>query len=162
VDIAKIKAGETGSMTLDALSGKTYNAIVMSVSPVGTVTSGVVNYTVTLEITNSDGSIKPGMTAALTIETDRRDNVLLVPVKAIKTLGTQKVVNMQVNGQAVPKPVTVGLSNESSVEITNGLQEGDVVLLTQTTATTTGGANPGGMGIMGIGGGSSGPPPGAP
>lgn len=77
-------------MTLDALSGKTYNAKVTAVAPVGTVTSGVVNYSVTLEITNSDGAIKPGMTATLSVEAARRDNVLLVPLKAVKTVGNQK------------------------------------------------------------------------
>ncbi|MBI5031738.1 MAG: efflux RND transporter periplasmic adaptor subunit [Chloroflexi bacterium] len=159
VDIAKIKVGETAVMTLDALSGKTYNAKVTAVAPVGTVTSGVVNYSVTLEITNSDGAIKPGMTATLSIEAERRDNVLLVPLKAVKTVGNQKIVTIQSGGQAIAKPVSTGLSNETSVEITNGLNEGDMVVLNQTTTTTSTG-NMGGMGIMGIGGGPSGPPPG--
>ena len=161
VDIAKINVGEIASMTMDALSGKTYNAKVTAVAPVGTVTSGVVNYSVTLEITNSDGAIKPGMTATLSIEAERRDNVLFVPLKAVKTVGNQKVVTVQVGGQTISKPVNTGLSNDSSVEITSGLNEGDVVLLNQTT-TTTSNNNAGGMnmGIMGIGGGAGGPPPG--
>jgi RND family efflux transporter MFP subunit len=155
VDVAKIKLGQTATMTLDALMGKTYNAKVIAISPVGTITQGVVNYTVTLEITNSDGSIKPGMTANLTIEVERRDNVLLIPTRAVTTKGTQKIVTVQSKGQPVTKVVTVGLSNDTSVEIMDGLQEGDVVVINQSkTATTTGG---GGMGIPGIGGG--GPPP---
>lgn len=159
VDIAKIKVGETAEMTMDALTDKTYNAKVISISPVGTVTSGVVNYTVALEITNSDEQIKPGMTATLAIEVDRRDNVLLVPTRAVRTQGTQKIVTVLSNGEPVSTKVTIGLSNESSVEVTSGLQEGDVVALNQTTTTTTNVAGGGGLGILGIGGGPSGPPP---
>jgi RND family efflux transporter MFP subunit len=168
VDIAKIKVGEISSMTLDALTGKKYNAKVIAINPVGTVTSGVVNYSVTLEISDSDGSIKPGMTATLNIEVERHDNALLVPAKAVKTQGTQKVVSVESQGQVVQKIVTTGLSSDSSIEITSGLQEGDVVVLnatsTSTSTTTTNNTSTGGMGAMGIMGvgGAGGLPPGAP
>ena len=158
VDIAKIQVGETATMTLDALSGKSYHAKVISISPVGTITSGVVNYTVTLAITNADDTIKPGMTANLAVEVQRRDNVLLVPVRAVRTQGNQKVVTMRSNGQSIQKAVSTGLSNDTSIEITSGLQEGDVVLINQTT-TSTSTVSAGGIGILGVSGGPSGPPP---
>ncbi len=154
VDIAKINIGQTATMTLDALTGKTYNAQVIAISPVGSVTSGVVNYAVTLEITNADGSIKPGMTANLTLEVERRDNVLLIPPRAVTTKGNQKVVTVKQKDQTATKVVTVGLSNDSYVEIMDGLQEGDVVVVNTTTTKST---STGGMGIPGISGG--GPPP---
>jgi len=158
VDVAKVKLGQTAKMTLDALTGKTYNAKVIAISPVGAVTSGVVNYTATLEITDADSAIKPGMTANLTIEVERRDNVLLVPTRAVTTKGNQKVVTVKQKDQSVTKAVTVGLSNDIFIEIMDGLQEGDVVVISQTTtrSTTTGG---GAMGIPGISGGPGGPPP---
>ncbi len=154
VDIAKIKLGQTATMVLDALTGKTYNAKVIAISPVGSITSGVVNYAVTLEITNADGAIKPGMTANMTIEVERRDNVLLIPTRAIRTQGNQKLVSVQTKEQTVAKPVTVGLSNDSFVEVISGLSEGDTVVINQTTTKTTSAS--GGMGIPGVGGG---PPP---
>jgi RND family efflux transporter MFP subunit len=154
VDIAKIKVGQTAQMTLDALTGKTYNAKVLSVAPVATVTQGVVNYSVTLTVSDNDGSIKPGMTSNLTIVVEQRDNVLLVPLRAVKTQGNQKTITLVRDGKNVTLPVTVGLSNESSVEITsNGLAEGDRVVINQTTTrSTTGGApsGPGGLGIPGF------------
>ena len=72
VDISKIKVNETAQMTLDALNGNTYNAKVLKIDPVGTVAQGVVNYAVTVGITNADSAIKPGMTANLSITTDER------------------------------------------------------------------------------------------
>lgn len=156
VDVEKVKVGNPAQVALDALTGKTYNAQVSSVSPTGAVTQGVVNYPVLLELTDADNAIKPGMTANLTIEVERRDNVLLIPTRAVRTQGNQRIVTVQKDGQAIPTRVTTGLSNDSSVEIMSGLQEGDVVVVQQTTTRT--GNVPSGMGIPGMGG-PGGPPP---
>lgn len=155
VDLAKVKLGNPAQVTLDALSGKTYNAKVTAISPSGTVTQGVVNYPVTLVLTDADNAIKPGMTANLTIEVERRDDVLLIPTRAVRTQGNQKIVTVRVKDQSVQKAVTTGLSNDTSIEITSGLQKGDAVVVNQTTTRTTTG---GGIGIPGLGG-PGGPPP---
>jgi HlyD family secretion protein len=150
VDMSKIKVGETAQMTLDALPGNTYNAQVIAIGPVGTVTQGVVNYPVTIAITDADSAIKPGMTANLAVVVDQRNNVLMVPTRAVRTAGNQKVVTVLYKGQSIQTPVSTGLTNDQSVEITNGLQEGDVVVInqTQTRQPNVGG----GFGIPGFGG----------
>lgn len=146
VDVTKIKVGQTAQMTLDALPGKTYTAQVTTMSPVGTITQGVVNYPVTLGVTNTDGAIKPGMTANLAIAVERRENVLLVPTRAVRTQGNQKTVTVLYKGQSIPVPVTVGLSGDQSIEIVSGLREGDEVVISQTTTRQTGGFGmPGGV-----------------
>lgn len=150
VDLAKIKLGNPAQVTLDALPGKTYNAQVIAISPSGTVTQGVVNYPVLLELTDADAAIKPGMTANLTIEVERRDNVLLIPTRAVRTQGNQKIVTVRADGQLIQTRVTTGLSSDTFIEVVSGLKEGDVVIVTQTTTRT--GNIPGGMGIPGMGG----------
>jgi HlyD family secretion protein len=152
VDIAKIKIGQTANMTLDALPGKTYTAKVLAIAPVATVTQGVVNYPVTVAVTNADGQIKPGMTANLQITVDQRENVLLVPLRAVRTQGNQRTVTVQYQGQDIPVPVTIGLTNDQFAEITSpGLKEGDQLVLNQTTTRTGTGGGPGG-GAFFIGG----------
>lgn len=155
VDMAQIKLGETAQMTLDALPGKTYTATVAALGPVGTVTSGVVNYPVVVGITNADAAIKPGMTASLAIVVDHRDNVLVVPARAVKTQANQKVVTVQYKGQNILTPISTGLSSDTMIEVTSGLQEGDVVVLNQTTTTSS--SRGVGIGIPGLGG-PGGPP----
>ncbi len=151
VDMAKIRVKDTAQMTLDALPSATYNANVIQVGPVGTVTQGVVNYPVTVAVTGTNISdIKPGMTANLTIAVDQRQNVLLLPNRAIHPQGNLKVVTVLYKGQQISTPVQIGLENDTNAEITSGLQEGDVVVLTQTTTTQRGGG--GGFGIPGLGG----------
>ena len=155
VDVSKIKVGETAQMTLDALSGNTYNAKVLRIDPVGTVSQGVVNYAVTVGITDADSAIKPGMTANLAITVDERDNVLLVPLRAVHAQGNRKLVTVLNQGKLTTVAVTTGLANDQSVEITKGLQEGDVVVLNQTQTKTQsqgGGGRGFGGGIPFLGG----------
>ncbi len=150
VDMAKIKVGDTAQMTLDALPGKTYNAKVVAIAPVGTITQGVVNYPVTVAVSGSNADIKPGMTANLSVVIDQRQNVLLIPNRAVRTQGNQKIVTVLYKGQQITTPVQLGLENDTMAEITGGLQEGDVVVLNQTqTRQPTGG---GGFGVPGLGG----------
>jgi HlyD family secretion protein len=152
VDLPKIKVGETAQMTLDAVAGKTYQARVQEIGPVGTVTQGVVNYPVVVAIDNADAAVKPGMTANLAVVVDRRDNVLTLPNRAVRTQGTQKIATALYKGQQIQVPITTGLSNDQSVEVMSGLQEGDVVLLNQTQTQTQGGRG-GGIPFIGVGGG---------
>ncbi len=146
VDMAQLKVGESAQMTMDAVPAKTYQAQVVSIGPVGTVSSGVVNYPVTVNITNADADVKPGMTANLAIEVNRRENVLLIPNRAVRTQGNQKTVAVVRDGKSVQTPVTTGLSNDQFVEITSGLREGDVVAMNQ---TQTGSGNIPGMRLLG-------------
>jgi HlyD family secretion protein len=139
VDIAKIAIGQVTQMTADALPGKTYQAKVLSIGPVGTVTSGVVNYPVTVVVTNPDTDLKPGMTANLAVEVDRRDNVLLVPTRALRNQGTQKTVTVVRQDKAVAVPVGTGLSSDTMIEVTSGLAEGDQVVVGQTQTQQRGG-----------------------
>lgn len=150
VDMAKVKVGETAQMTLDALPGKTYTATVTAIGPVGTVTSGVVNYPVTVSITKADAEIRPGMTATLAVEVDHRTNVLLIPTRAVRTQNNQKIVSVLSQGKTVQKTIETGLSGDTLIEVTQGLQEGDSVVVNQTTTTSS---NRGGnIGIPGLGG----------
>ena len=135
MDAPKVNAGDPAQLTLDELPGKTYTATVMSVAPVpagavpGVATRGVVNYPVVFSIGNLDGAIKPGMTAKLNAQVNRRDQVLLIPSAAVQVLGADKFVTLLVNGQRVQTPITTGLSNEQLTEVTSGLKEGDAILL---------------------------------
>jgi HlyD family secretion protein len=132
VDIARVKLGQTAQVTIDALPGKSYSAQVTTINPTATVTQGVVNYPVILVLSNADDAIKPGMTANLIMEVERRDNVLLLPTRAVRTQGNQRLVTVLYKEQSMQIPVTTGLSNDQSIEITSGLQEGDVVVINPT------------------------------
>lgn len=131
IDIPNIQAGQPAVMTFDAINGKTYNGKVTVVSTTGTTSSGVVNFTVTVEITNPDKNIHPGMTAAVNIITATNKNVLLVPSRAIHTTTNGKhTIIVLSEGNQTSVPVTVGLTNDTQTEISgSGINQGDTVVL---------------------------------
>ncbi len=149
-DVPRVTAGQSVQITLDALPGVTLNGKVTWVPPVATISQGVVNYPVTIEIAQPDPAVRVGMTASVSIVIERRDNVLLVPNRAVRTSGRQRAVEVMVSGQPTEVPVTLGVSNDSYTEVVSGLKEGDVVVL-RTTSTSSQGQF-GGVGRI-IGGG---------
>ncbi len=149
VDIPSIKVGQPVQITLDALPDLALKGSVIALSPAGTITQGVVNYPVTVSVGNPPDTVKAGMTASLNVITQEKDNVLLVPNRAIRTLGRQKVATVLFEGQEIQIPVTTGMNNDTMTEVTSGLKEGDTVIISGTTTVQP----RGGVGVPGIGGG---------
>ena len=104
---------------------------------------------------NADPAIQPGMTANLNVIVDQKDNALVVPNRAIRSQGQQKVVTVMHEGQQITIPVQVGMTDGTNTEITsNDLREGDQVVISATAATSNGGfggqRGPGGFGGPGF------------
>lgn len=107
--------------------------------------SGMTQRAVTVDLTK----VRPGMTASATITYLRKDNVLLVPNRAIRAQGRDRVVDVLVNGVVETRVVTVGVADDQRSEIVSGLQEGEMVVVqaaTTTTAASQGRNQPGGPG----------------
>lgn len=137
VDLTSIEVGQPAILEFDAIADKQYSGEVTEIGMVGTVSQGIVNYPVTVRVTDADAAILPGMTASVTIITDQVDNALLVPNKAIRTSSGQKYVTVLFEGQQISVPVTVGLTGSSMTEVVSDqLREGDVVVLSGTTASS--------------------------
>jgi multidrug efflux pump subunit AcrA (membrane-fusion protein) len=157
-DIAKVVLGQSATITSDSLSGS-YQGKVTAIAPTATVSSGVASYVVSLSVDTKGKTIQPGISITAAIVTQQKDNVLIVPSKAIKTAsGTKTVQVVTGTGVTETRTVQVGLTGDAGVEITSGLNEGDKVMVSGTTTTTskTGTSQNGGM----PGGGMGGPPPG--
>jgi HlyD family secretion protein len=97
-----VQLGTSVTLARDSVGGRSNGDKVVSISPVGTVTSAVVNYTVTVELIESNPAIKPGMTATAAFVVDRGEDVLTAPNKAIKTQSSKKVMTLLVSGKQVP------------------------------------------------------------
>jgi len=158
VDVVSIEKGQTVELTLDAYSDAVLTGKVSRVALIGTVTQGVVNYPVVISIDPTTVTVKPGMTASISIIVQERTNVLMVPNRAVKSLGRNQgyYVQVMVEGQAMQVPVTIGLANDSYTEVTGtALREGDTVVVSTTSAATN--TRIQGMGAGFIMGGGSGP-----
>lgn len=151
VDIPNVHEGEKATITLDAFPDKTYVGTVTGVDTIGTSSSGVVTYNAYITMTAPPATIQPGMTATATIETARKDDVLMVPTAAVQTINGQSTVRALKNGIVTPVDVTTGISSDTDTEITSGLTEGETVVTSVVTPTTTNGTQ-GASPFSGLGG----------
>jgi HlyD family secretion protein len=138
-DVPKVQVGQKAQILLDALQGQVFTGTVSEIDLVGTVTSGVVNYLATIAVQDPSESMRSGMNATANIILQQRQNVLLVPNRAVRTVSTRvRTATVLYEGQLIDVPVTIGLTGDTQSEVLSGLQEGDIVLTTQTTTTSRG------------------------
>jgi macrolide-specific efflux system membrane fusion protein len=131
VAIANIKIGDPAKVTLDAYGVSTYfNAKVVRVDPAETVRDGVSTYKTVLEFNERDSRVKSGMTANVLITTAYIKAAIAVPQGVVSIRGDDRFVTLLVNNATVEKQVVTGrVSSSGEIEIINGLNQGDVVVL---------------------------------
>jgi HlyD family secretion protein len=151
VDINQVEVGQPASLTFDAILAKEYNGEVVEVSPVGTEIAGVVNFKVTVELTDTDEDVRPGMTAAVEIVVNQVEGVLLVPNQAVRVEeGARIVYIMGENGQIEPVEITLGASSDRYSQLLEGdLEAGALIVLNPPIDFFSGGPPGGGGGGFG-------------
>ena len=146
-DVAKLAVGKQASITFDALPERQFRGTVISVAPSGTLSQGVVTYPVSINIDARGQTLAGGMTASAIITIDEKDNVLAVPLRAVHRAGRDQVVAViGDDGKPAPRTVKTGVQNDQLVEITDGLQEGEQIMVQGTTVRPGGPGIPGGPG----------------
>jgi len=165
-DIVKIKEGQRAEFTLDGYVGEKFKGVVRQVRTnyVDTSSSsGSTSYTVIVDVPNEDLRLKPGMTATMTIYTEEKENVLMVPNEALRfSPSTNKVkyentgVWKMERGEGLKRvDVTIGIIASKNTEIVSGdVQEGDRIIVGENNLKSSGlGNTMGGPRMPGMGGG---------
>lgn len=179
LDIDNVEVGQTVNITSDAKEGQTFTGVVTKVSVVGTTSGGTTTYPVTVRIDDTEG-LRPGMNVDAEIVLTSADDVLAIPGTAVNRGNTVLITSDSPSAanaldQEAPEgyvyvQVETGISDDSYIEITSGLQEGDTVACLRTASDSSGfmmSGMPGGDvgGGMPVGGGgmpSGGMPSGGP
>jgi len=142
IDVATVRVGQEATLEFDAVTDLLITGKVVEVDTLGTVNQGVVSYGVKIAFDVDDERVKPGMTVSTLIILNSKENVLLVPLSAVKGMGKNSYVEVLVDGQPQKKIVTVGTSNDIMVEITDGLVEGDKVITQTLNSNVTNQSSP--------------------
>jgi len=136
-DVLLVKAGTAASVDLDAVPGATYRATVRAVGLLPMTSSrGGVSYRVRLALGAgkfADGRAapppRPGMSAVAKLEVRTAVEAVAVPAAAIVHDGDRDTVWVIERGRAVRRPVTVGAQGEELVEITEGINAGQRIVV---------------------------------
>ena len=135
-DIGKVKLGQVASVSVDAFPKRKLTGKVTKIASGSTIQQGVITYDVTVSLDKLEEArlpIKPDMTASVTIQTNKYENVLLVPAEGVKVGTKGAIVNIlgvkDDKPAPVPRPVKTGASDGANTEIKEGLKEGEEIVL---------------------------------
>ena len=140
-DIAKVKEGQVVEFSVDSFPDEIFYGIVTQVRNEAITTSNVVTYEVIIEIDNRDLRLKPGMTANVEVITAQKENVLLVPNKAlrftyddggsaVKKRYKDRGLWILEDGKPVRLSILTGVYDDEFTEVSGAeLKEGEEVIL---------------------------------
>jgi RND family efflux transporter MFP subunit len=155
--ISNVKVGDPATITFDALPDLSMTGKVILINPVGVISSGVVNYTVRVELDKTDPQILIGQTANVSIQTSAPHTVLYVPVTAVQSDAQgEYVVRIKSDGSQERVTVVSGTITDNLVVVVGDLQAKDQVLLYSSTSSTSSQSSNGRGGFL-LGGGGGQP-----
>ena len=139
-DVGRVRVGMPATFTVDAYPGQLFHGSVTSIRKAAINVQNVITYDVVISFSNPDQKLFPGMTANVKILIDQHQNVLKIPSAALRfrppaattktKLGTTVVWILDAKGRPAPVPVSLGLTDGVSTEVTGGgLKEGDRVIV---------------------------------
>lgn len=143
VDAAQIAVGQEAEVIPEAMPDTRLKGKVVAIAPIGVQSQGVVNFPVTIALEGNPPSVRAGMTVQAQIVVARRENALVIPRRALTTRGGQTFVTVLRGDQTEQIPIRVGMRGDTMVEVLEGLQEGDVIVLPASTAPAVGTRVPG-------------------
>ena len=211
-DIVGVEVGQPAVVVVDAFDDAEFSGRVIHVSPTASVQSGVVLYEVTIALDATEVPVRAGMTADAEVVTDSAEDVLVIPLKAVRSIGGRHFVLRQLREGEEPQtlfrqgsggqqgggmlpgrmsgggdfqalspeeraelraqmqaqfqqvegfvmtPIELGVTTDAYAEVVQGLEEGDVVLVSVLTDDVGAQEQPAprGLGIPGIGSGALG------
>jgi membrane fusion protein (multidrug efflux system) len=126
-ELARLKPGQSASISVDALAGRGFPATVRLVAPV--VDAATATFKVTLEVNDPKGDLKPGMFARVGIVFERRADALTIPRLALLDTDGSSNVFVVTAGKAEQRAIKTGLSNAGRVEIVEGLKGTEQVVV---------------------------------
>lgn len=128
-DVAKIKAGDSASITFNAVADQTFTGKVKSIDLTATDSDGVTSYGVEISINEPPANLRDGATATITVTTASAKDVLAVPASAVTTTNGTSTVKLVKDGKSTSATVEIGVEGDTYTEIRSGLKLGDTIEL---------------------------------
>ncbi|HLM83706.1 MAG TPA: efflux RND transporter periplasmic adaptor subunit [Candidatus Bathyarchaeia archaeon] len=128
----EVQIGQVAEASFDAIPGEKIEMSVTEIEPDTTVVQGNNYYLAKLQLVQQDSRVKKGMSPDVNIRTSEKNNVLLVPISAIKNEGDQKYIELwdDLEEKSHRENIRTGIQGDNGmVEIISGVKEGDRVLL---------------------------------
>ncbi len=134
--VGKIATGQGISLQTSAYPDRNFAGIVARVSP--SVNPTARTLVVEAEVQNTEGLLKPGQFATVRITQSKPEPAVMIPVRAVKTVGDTNSVFVIKDGVAREQFVQLGLLENDMIQVKQGVIEGDLVAVENVAALTDG------------------------
>ncbi len=130
-DIGSIKKGQQVNLVLDAYQETQVDGVVEHIAYESQVISNVTIYQVDILPKKVPSFFRSGMSATVNFVLEEKDNILILPLRAVKKMSDRSYVFVQKDAAKKPESmqITTGLENTNNVEIVSGLADGDEVVI---------------------------------
>ena len=128
-DIGSIRIGQSVNIELDAYPGQAIPGKVEHVAFESKTVSNVNIYEVDIAPGRVPKFFRAGMSATVNFVLQERDNILVLPLNAVKKIGNQSYVFIQKKNKTEALQIKTGLENNTNIEVAGGLSEGDEVVI---------------------------------
>lgn len=146
VDIGNIREGTPAVVTVDAYPDKNFTGKVIQVSPMATIEQNLTFFNVKVEIFDPTNLLRVNMSADVKIIPQKKENVLAIPLEALKGKKNDYYVMVKRNPKKFERqPIKIGIENDKYVEVVEGLKENDEILLKESTVSRPATSTPFGM-----------------
>jgi RND family efflux transporter MFP subunit len=130
LDLPNVSPGAVVRIRLDAYPATELEGQVLSTAPIARQQGGTTVFATTVTFAVPDDlDVRPGMNADVTIVTDARDDILLIPERALRTVGNRSYVEVDAGTEIIEREVTLGYRGQGQVEVVAGLSDGERVVL---------------------------------
>ncbi|MFA6312297.1 MAG: efflux RND transporter periplasmic adaptor subunit [Sterolibacterium sp.] len=127
-DIGQVKLGAKTQIRINAYPGKVFEGAITYVYP--TLKAETRTVPVRVELANPGHTLKPGMFAQMELAIGAKTKVVTVPVSAVIDSGTRRIVLIQLKeGRFEPREVKLGARSDDYVEVTEGVKDGELVVV---------------------------------
>lgn len=127
-ELAKISAGDTAEVRVDAMPEIEFSATIARISPTIDPRNGTFKATAYIE--NQDGELAPGMFGRFNIAYEKHADALLIPAAALLEEDNDTVVYVVNDGSASRREIEIGIQSDGFVEVLSGLEAVDQVVVT--------------------------------
>ncbi|WIM98697.1 HlyD family efflux transporter periplasmic adaptor subunit [Actinoplanes oblitus] len=156
-DATSLEAGQSATVTWNALENAETTGKVLAVDPTATTTGSVVTYGVTISLPDPPDGAKPGQTVRVSVVTDSVENATMVNAAAVTVSGRRSTATVLTGaGRQEVRQLRVGLEGDDAYQITSGLTAGEKVVVPTGTSSGNSGSGTRTGGGLGTGGGFSG------
>ncbi len=137
-ELSKLSVGQPAELSFDAVPGRTFQGEISLISP--SIDPATATFGVRIRVTETGGLLRPGMFARVAIVYERKLDALQIPRTALLDTDGQAKVFVVTGGKAVERAVKLGLSNGAWIEVTDGLKDGEQVIVVGQGAVKPGAA----------------------